>query len=302
MAYLDTSTIRSLSSALSRLGTGHRTSAFAVVELLSEILDSDKEFRCRSAAIRALLGSPISIEWNMPEVKIAQGFEYFRTHRRFEERRVPDLKLILEEVEGSRSREDLTKRLAKRPLTFGYEFFRAYDNRLSSGFIEATVSGHTQIRDGYECSVEKGQIPRDVLLPDFLKHLRQSQPYLNDAFTRYALVEVLSSLPGADVSDLDKAEVFDSYNGSLDVYVRAFSHSSNERASSVSRPGRNDAADLAHLLYLDVGSLFATGDIPLANLARTAGACVVTSVELRRGIQANSGMQTDARKTRTADA
>jgi hypothetical protein len=294
MAYLDTSTIRSLGSALGGLGSGHCTSVFCTIELLSGILDSEEQYYRRRAAIRTVLGSRISIDWDMPEAKLLHGFEYFRTRCRFEERRVPHLKLILQDVEASRSREELTGRLAKRPTTFGYEFFQAYDSALSGGFIQATVSGHTEIRRGYERSVEKGQIPRGVRLRDFLEGLRQS--HLNDALMRYALVEVLSGLPGAEVPDSEKAEVFDSYNGSLDVYVRALSHSSNEMASSASWPGRNDAADLAHLLYVAVGSPFATGDIRLANLARTAGARVVTSVELQRAIEPNNGIQTDAQK------
>ena len=176
------------------------------------------------------------------------------------------------------------ERLNRRKLVFGYEFFRDYDDTLGREFIEATVSGHTEIRGAYQRSVEQGYVPSDLRLRTFLSRLGQDRPDLDDAITRYALVEVLVHLPDAQVPDLDKPDIFDSYNGALDTYVRALSSASTNMASTSSRPGRNDAADLAHLLYVKVGESFATDDQPLATRVRLAGAQVINSATLRAEI------------------
>lgn len=102
----------------------------------------------------------------------------------------------------------------------------------------------------------------------------------NGQLTLFVIVNALPRLLAIDATDDELTHIFDSYNGSLDVYVRALSYSTIGMAALQSRPARNDAADLAHLLYVSVDTEFATDDGALRALAEVAGVRVLASQEL----------------------
>ena len=61
----------------------------------------------------------------------------------------------------------------------------------------------------------------------------------------------------------------------IDVFVDAFSLGSMLDAGQMQTPGRNDALDLAHFLYIQSAMVLATGDTKMGETARGIGLVVI---------------------------
>jgi hypothetical protein len=61
------------------------------------------------------------------------------------------------------------------------------------------------------------------------------------------------------------------YDGSIDCYLTAASLKSMERPATGTVPGRNDALDVAHFIYVSKESTVVTDDSRLSELAERVG-------------------------------
>jgi len=75
--------------------------------------------------------------------------------------------------------------------------------------------------------------------------------------------------------------IHDSYNGSIDAFVDGFSWRVMTDHGRGRTPGRNDALDLAHMLYLSRDSVLVTGDKTMAETASAAGVKVLAPDALK---------------------
>ena len=74
----------------------------------------------------------------------------------------------------------------------------------------------------------------------------------------------------------------ESYDGSIERFVGAFSYAVMSMASDMSGPGRNDALDLAHLLYLENTMELVTNDHKLRDVTVAIGAKTWTTDEFEK--------------------
>jgi hypothetical protein len=69
--------------------------------------------------------------------------------------------------------------------------------------------------------------------------------------------------------------LFESYDGSIDLYVRASCLQQWREIGRNDKPGRNTALDLEHLLYVSPGATVVTTDAGMTNAVLEAGGIVL---------------------------
>src|SRR5437868_10231257 len=138
--YLDTSAVRRLGSRLNRLeapGRIFRSSALTVSELLNGILETDKEFGRRRAAITALLGlKTLEIEWTLPDTPLALCFIEIQKHYNISDRSPSSLQQLAQCASTSKDRDDFKAREAQLNIEFGRPYFEDYDTEFEAHLVQ----------------------------------------------------------------------------------------------------------------------------------------------------------------------
>ena len=272
--YLDTGVIRRRASTLagSPLAAVSHTSILAVIELLAEIFRSDNEFRCRTAALRALERAQIPIDWFMPDLKVYCAFVDLRRRYDTVDPRNSLLRDILREATTAKSRTELRRRLEKADLLRAFEYFEEYDTDLGTVDVESVRSSARTAREIYEKErppeiFDELKLPPDTDFRNFQQAFRASG--LSWDYTKVAMMtHVASRLGTIDRHKQDELE--DMYDRSLDPWLSALTLRFHEQALGVT-PARNDRMDIAHLMYVTPEDTLVTTDRRFAALATAAG-------------------------------
>src|SRR4051812_18275392 len=106
--YLDTSVLRSIGRGLASLGQIQlRTSALAVVELVSAASSGEGEFkRIRPGFEIVTSESTVSIDWSLPDHYQTTSFDWMMANCKMEERRLDSLRAIVDLLRSAASLDD----------------------------------------------------------------------------------------------------------------------------------------------------------------------------------------------------
>ena len=281
--YLDTSSIRTTGKILTDLCSTHTcfTSAFTLVEMLNGLRKDNSEFDRRAGGIRNLIASTAQIEWILYEDKFALGFDALET----EEHRIESLQKLIDALIKSENLNAFEARLRDLNLPFGADYFERLDAQLGPGYIEGAVRGNPNVRDSFEREKNNpaSLIPAHIRAGSYRDNLDYllAMPNLNRGMTILAFAKHLAigTFDGSP-KEADVERIFKSYNGKTEIFVRAYTHRSTLEMRDMSQPGKNEAADLAHFLYLRPGDGLITEDKKMRAAADAVGVPVVSAIEL----------------------
>jgi hypothetical protein len=259
--YLDTVAARSLTKDMQNAKDLCFTSALTMIELVTGLDNKKKkEGIHRRATLKAVTTSKIEIYWKDPLEIIVDCFAGF-SHK---ESWMADLQTLVKEAISSIDFPDFLKRVDN--LKTKFEDFKNFDKDLSTGFI-GSVSGQIQkLRKEQKDSGEKvNYIVREVKLIA-------------------AIVDYISSRLAQGLTSEQKHNAVATYNGGIDIFLLAWKSYSEEKANQLADPGKNDWADLHHLMYLgnDKNITFVTNDKLLCYTLDKIGIKCISVEEMRK--------------------
>lgn len=250
--YLDTVAIRKLSKELFTLNKRCYTSALCIFEIISGIKQS--EYEARKKALVNLFNSGIPIIWALPEAMKTNAFPIVEII----EHRTWGLRNILLQLLDSTDFDDFASR-TKNEL-YSMDFFSDLDNIYSTGFIKATSRGNQTLKEIFKHIKEKDGGDFEKIAKDYLKSLAFDP--INRQITINAIADYLTHHVNKAGDQMEVTEVIQSYNGSIDVFINAFSLFTIQKSAMFNTPSKNDFLDLHHLLYLknDLKNFIVTDD------------------------------------------
>ena len=142
--------------------------------------------------------------------------------------------------------------------------------------------GNPQIRDAFEkakAGEVNTQVPPEILKAGFSKFCEwfsRECRTLNESITIHGIAVSVARDKAKTPSEDLVARIYESYDHSIDGFVSAFSRV----AMSPNALGRNDALDLAHLLFVRPDWILVTNDVKMHKSAVDSGINVVTAAEL----------------------
>lgn len=271
--YLDTSSIRMVGKRLKSLSESHyfSTSALTLIELLNGICKDDAEFSRRGSSIRNILQSKTAVNWDMPDRPMALCFDEIVRKGDFIEMRIDPLRAILDCLLSCKSRAEFIEREACLKLEHPLEYFSKFDDNFAGNYIEETSRGNREIRAAFDrakAGEADSSIPSEVMAGSF--HDFCVWWFTNTDrdfdFTVHGFATRLADIMG-NKSETMIENLRGSYNGSIDIFMKALSKSAMLMTTNMSTPARNDAVDLGHFLYLKPGMTFISEDIKARDLA-----------------------------------
>jgi hypothetical protein len=292
LLYLDTSAVRALGGGLTGARqTGLTTSALTIVELVTGASASEDRFRRIRPGLKAVVaGSLVSVDWRLPDDPLATSFKWMTDNCFLKENRLESLKSIADLVISSDSLGDFCQREATAKLPFPLEFWKEFDVLFGQAYIEISRTTGIEVKAAFDLAKggegkvgHIGAAAKNMTYPEFCRWFASEHALLNRAATVRALAQRLAVMvkPSDNPSEDLVAAIYNSYDGSIDVFVSAFSWRVMTDHGDGRNPARNDALDLAHLLYLKVGVPLSTGDKTMGETAQAAGVKVVPPVDLR---------------------
>lgn len=271
--YLDTNALRIMGKKLksSYFVQYSYTSALSLIELISEIDNSETDFQVRKSALTNLLSSDVLIDWEMFDIKQRAAFTALEKNST-KDRRVDCLKTLISILIKSESFDSFISQSSSLNLEFNYLDFKHFDKNIGIGWREAAASGFREFKQAY-LSPSTSQLCELLGLPGSAKRGKVVQElkksFLNYQLTLYAMAEKFSEEIGI-TNIKEQQTIFDSYNHTIDSYVKAFSFLSLDSMSG-NAPERNDGLDILHFLYMRPTSLLVSNDSKLTTLARHLG-------------------------------
>ena len=238
--YLDTVSIRKLSKELTELKDVCYTSALCVFELISGLREN--EFLVRKKAIQNLFDSGIPIIWELPEAMKTYAFPIVE----ITESRVQGLQKLCFHLVNSENFESFISKT--KDEKYSLEFFNHLDNIYSTGFLEATIKGNQTLKQIFAEQRDKHGEAFEKSAKDYVKSLSTNPK--NKSITISAIASYLSDLVNKAGDKMEVSELIQCYNGSIDIFIEAFSLFSAQKSSFLDSPAKNDFLDLHHLLYL----------------------------------------------------
>ena len=237
--YLETNSLRKLNSSLEVLKENSFTSALSIFELISGIREQD--FHIRKCVLENIFKSHIEIIWAFPEeitVNAFPGMEY-------EEERVNPLKKICGDLIESKNLKVFQKKASKGK--FNLDFFKNLDKEYSNRFINATKNGNANLKKIIKDENEEYLIDFST---NFIKSLPENHS-MNNSITLQAITDNLKKALELSSGELiDEKKIYEQYNGSINIFISAFSLFTARKNSEFNIPAKNDFIDLHHLIYL----------------------------------------------------
>jgi hypothetical protein len=292
MLYLDTSSIRALGGALASVRqVDLTTSALTIVELVTGAAANEDRFRRIQPGLKTVMtGSLVSIDWRLADDPLATSFKWMTDNCSLKENRLESLKSVADLMISSKSLDDFHQREAAAELPFPLEFWKEFDVLFGQAYIEISRTTGLEVKAAFDLAKSGegnvghiGTATKNMTYPEFCRWFAREHALLNRAATVRALAQRLAAMvkSGDDPSEKLVAAIYGSYDGSIDVFVSAFSWRVMTDHGDGRTPARNDALDLAHLLYLKAGVPLSTGDKTMGETAHAAGVRVVPPVDLR---------------------
>ena len=255
--YLDTVAARSLTSDLKNAKDLCFTSALTMIELVAGLDEEDGKHR--RATLKALTSSSIEICWKDSLEIIVACFDGFTSKESW----MADLQTVIDAAINSNNFRDFLERVGN--LKTKFEDFKNFDDDLSAGFIGSVTRQIEKLRKEKKDSGEK------------ITYV------VKEAKLVIAIVDYISGRLGNKLTMEQKAAVLATYNGGIDVFISAWKVYSEEKANQLAYPGRNDWADLHHLMYLgnNRNITFVTDDRRLAEILNKIGIQHISVEEMR---------------------
>jgi hypothetical protein len=257
----------------------YSTSCWTLVELINGIRKDNAQYCQRKAAIYNLLNSEISIDWKLFESKLSDSFPTLKS----EDKRVSNLKRLLNLARINTSLQNFKIDIKKKRLLKDMTYFEEYDDELSKGFIKASTSLKDNIRTIFEKESKNSasRLPENIRNGSYIDFLRGFQKTdLNFLKTFYIIVKNTARHISNEPTEAKINKLYNSYNNSINIYICALSYKSIEYEINGSDPRRNDAADLAHFLYIATGTTLVTEDRGMRKLAESINIEVVSIANL----------------------
>jgi hypothetical protein len=285
--YLDTNAIRKIGRNLSDVSkkVPVKVSVLGQIEILSR---ASADFQRCQSQLSIIEKSGIQIDKDMPDKLLLNGFDYVDNLCSFVEDRVPCLDKVIATLINSQNWPEFSDAESKLQLSHPFEYFYEYDKdfgvEFNKGFIEETKI----IRRAFELA-KSGQaatlMPPEVLsgnFQNFCKWFLDKQELINESVTVNGLAQrAVSELQNFGIKgNHSVGEIHDSYNGKNSAFVGAISRLTMFTHANGGQPGRNDALDLAHLLYIREGDLLVTSDAKMIGLANEIGLPVKSPEEV----------------------
>ena len=241
------------------------TSALALIELIAGARESENQFARRRAAIEGIFRAELPVDWQLPDAKIACAFPRLRQKYDMFETRCGSLEALVTLLRKCNSAQEFSRRADALSLPVPLRYFEEFDATYGKD-----TSGDPVWPKEYRQLFEVGAVPTQFLglsstasYAEFMRAFQASA--FNEIVMMEALAEVVAELAGyTDVRDIE--ELRKTYDGSIGPYLKALSYRHFEQAVG-RQPGRNDAIDIAHFLYLVPGATLVTTDRSLAQLA-----------------------------------
>ena len=261
--YLETNAIRKLSSHLNQIKRSYPgcfTSSLTVVELLTGI--DKKDYFVRKQAMKNTFMSGIDIIWDLPEKKVADSF----TCMNIDEYRASDLKMLAVIFSECESKEEMNNLIKKTNLKFDFEYFINSQQSWRNTFIKGHLMRKDSVKKLFESDNREGFIFHP---PDSILNRKEYYTLWNDKhfrfnfwFTVLSLAETFcdENLP-TDEFEKQADVIYNSYNGSINNYVAAYSYYDIEKISTLDIAERNDVFDLQHFLYTDKDTTIVSNDM-----------------------------------------
>ena len=266
--YLDTGVLRRRSRTLRHSPLRHvaYTSALSLVELIAGARRSEKEFGTRRAAVDAVFVAGVAVDWQFPEAKVACAFPRLRDKYDIFETRCGSLQILVDAFRASRTSKEFGRRAEGLDLSEPLEFFESYDDEYAGDYTARAIEWARESKRLFDPNSFPAQLlglPPTASHADYIRAFRASA--FNGIIVRYGVARGVAENEGL-TTEADHDELFMTYDGSIDDYLKVLSWRQFEHALG-RVPGRNDAIDVAHLLYLVPGATFVTTDRALAECA-----------------------------------
>jgi hypothetical protein len=272
--YLDTSAVRCLGNKIDELPARRPTfvSALVMMELLSGIMKSQEEYRRRRAAIRRCLAAGVKIAPHFPDTLLHMTFDYAPVT----ELRTEALQKLLELAVATTTQEEFRLQLptAEDP-SFPFEYFETWDDGFGQQLVSTFADDNIALRRVFEevqADKKVTAMPiQGMTWVQFCDYFSSEQELLNKSITIRSLAQTYAPDYFAAPTKADVEAIYESYNGKADSFVAAFSRAVFECRRNMSQPGRNDALDLAHFLYLAPPIELISNDNKMLRLAGRLG-------------------------------
>lgn len=269
--YLDTGFIRARGRSLASWPylRRSRTGALTFIELLGEITSSEKEFRIRRSAIATIMENKIAVDWQIPNRKIPSAFTTIRRKYDIFDDTVLYLQKVATAAISAKSLQEFSQRIAGTPLQDALDHFAELDRSLGRIHQEGLASLIAATRAHYE-NRSKAMLLKDLNLPESATYEAMCGAMVKSGLARqlliYAYMELYSEEQGITERSAQD-ELFNSYDGSIDAYVRGSAAQLWHNLSRKKKAGRNDGVDEYHLLYVVPGVSLITTDRGFAEWA-----------------------------------
>ena len=242
--YIETNGLRNLNSKLNAVSCNCFTSALSILETISGLRKSSKEYRIRKSVLINLYSSNIAIDWESPEIKKAHAFPRIT----YNDYRMEGLKKLVHHLISTSDLESFLKETDSEK--YNLKYFEELDAFYNKKFIEATKVGNDKIKTHLK-NIDKS-FDQDYI--DFTSGLVKNLPsdlLLNESLTLYSIVENLVDAIEMELKIvIDRKEIYNSYNGNINIFIHYFSLFTATKAASFYDAGHNDYFDLLHLVYL----------------------------------------------------
>lgn len=237
--YLETNSLRKLNNRLGDIKEISFTSALSIFELVSGIREQD--FHIRKGVIETIFNTELEVIWLFPEEVTVNAFPGME----FQEDRIKPLKKLCQYLIESKNISSFLKKASKGK--YNLEFFKNLDTQYSSKFTLATLQGNKNLKAIIESQDE------DFLI-EFSKKYNKSLPtncQVNNSVTLKAITSNLKDALELSSGELiDEKKIYDHYNGSINIFISAFSLFTAKKSAEFNTPAKNDFIDLYHLIYL----------------------------------------------------
>jgi hypothetical protein len=213
----------------------------------------------------------------MPDVRLRCAFEPLRKKYDIFEKRTECLRNLLACLGLSTSVKEFARREHQLRLECGLDYFENLDDAISRTHIEATRRWVPYNRAQFSHPSTAQLLAMFGLPPEAsIRELneRMAGSEFDFGLGIFALTEKFTSEEG-EYSEEFHDELFRSYDGSIDLYIRASDFQLRREVGRADSPGRNTAADLTHISYVVPRASVATTDIGMRDAVVEAGGNVL---------------------------
>lgn len=249
-------------------------------------VSSEAEYSLVAPVIRRVRLCNVEIDWDSPESRITAAFPFLSSvavRRGSVER---DLRALVGALCASDTLATFRRNEALLPLEHGSSWFAEYDSHFGELFISTARPFRDDLLASFRGPEKRAGLTQLGLPPSasFEDSLRWFQRHpLNGYALLVAFATSIAAHLGYPEDHPHVEALLNSYNGTIDLYVRARTRREFALMECRESPGRNDLLDLSHLLYVPSRAGLMTNDRDLIDIAVLLGVAVSQPLRFRAG-------------------